>query len=407
MNLEDFTTLKTRGDGNCLFRSIIQSLLVQGLIKNEKIEVMKFIHGLVQRTKEDLELNDMEFRTEYKDEVSQYNAQVEGSTLKLSKPVTFNNFIAEYNNLSLENLSNLLNDNEPVLYYLSACLRKDILSYHVENGAGQNLINDFGSLHTHADIINCSAYLNEHKIKIFVATEGDNPNSSLSNYSALYDANGEKTYKIDIHLKYTTQEGGPHYDALLLTKELDLKQGETIARKFHLDKNKMPEERLQIEEEEEEDDDDDEVTLAQNLPIKESEMPEERLQTEADEEIVKKLQVEKGVTLAKTLQMEEIECFAEKFKSSGNKNNQSFINDVIKSLRLDNELDAEQLSRLHALQTIKEVVESLQSIINETGYSSQFKEQIQNHSFFSTPTHRPEIADTAQTLGSTPAIKCH
>lgn len=443
MNLEDFTTLKASGDGNCLFRSIIQSLLAQGLIKDEKIWVMEFIHDLVQRTEKDLELDGLAINPIHIDALNDNNeiksyATIEGSILKIKKPNTFNNFIAEYNNLPLENLNNLLNENEPILYYLSACLRKDILSYHVENGAAQNLINEFSSLHTHADISNCSAYLNKHKIKTFVATEGDNPNSNLFNYSAIYDANEEEVYKIDIHLKYTT-EGGRHYDALLLTTALSLKQDEIDTKKLqtteetksfsgteeggnvfteHRQTEKMdkaPAAQLQKALTEWLNAEETNQALAKWLQHEEAEQAlAEQPEIKKDEALVKQSQIEEGEMTAKEQQMEEIEIFAKQFKSSGNNNKLSFINDVIKGLGLEKELDTEKLNRLKALPSatsIEDIVLSLQSIINKQGYTSDFKKQferqIQRYSFFSTRASEPERADAAQTLSATPTIQSH
>ena len=446
---EKLNVLAARGDGNCALRSIIQSLLAQGMLHDKKEWVTHFIRELVNRNEDKVK-----------------------EAYKLNKPATLDSFIEQYEILKIDQLDTFSQDffinkdantstppnfspeeqnrfslllgkdeltrspseanelealsvklcsshpapNEPkddsVLYFLNACLRQDIIAFNNENpnietiGSSEDPaeqehldvkrkehakhLTALSTLGAFTDIQYITSYLQHHHIGVQVY----NSKGKLQAYASTPTAT-ETNHEVDIHLILHNQ----HYNVLLPAKELQIKQDETIARTFQIEENGMFEQKLQLVEEED-------ATLAKNLQMKENEIPEERLQLEEDEEIAKKLQLEEDVAKAKNLQMEEIECFARKFESSGNKDKLSFINDIIKGLGLEEALDTEQLSHLRALQNataIKEIVKSLQSVIAALGYSSNFKEQY--HSFFS--TCRQEIADTAQTSSSTPAIKCN
>lgn len=413
---KELNVLAARGDGNCALRSIIQSLLAQGMLHDKKGWVTHFIQEIVNRNegkvKEAYHLNKPatlhSFIEQYKmltvDQLDTFSQnffinKIEANTptpptlnqeqhnrlyLLLGKDnATLSPSEASELNTLFSKLSSHQTTNEPqddsVLYFLNACLRQDIISFNNENlniptasssedPIAQELLKIEHESHLTAlsglgrfvDIQHMTPYLKHHHIGVQVYTN----QGKLQTHASTAPA-AESNHEVDIHLILQ----GQHYNVLLPTKELQIKQDETIAKK---------------------------------LQVEEDETPDKKPQLNVSE---KELQIKKSEALAKQMQMEEIQAFAKRFTSSGNKDNLSFIRDVIKGLGLEKELNLGQLSHLRSLD-IEKIAEDLQFVIKDLGYSSQFKEQIQNYSFFSPPC-RQEVADMAQTLESTPAIKCN
>ncbi|WP_126322867.1 hypothetical protein [Candidatus Rickettsiella viridis] len=412
---KELHVLAALGDGNCALRSIIQSLLAQGMLHDKKEWVAHFIQELVNRNegkvKEVYHLNKPatlhSFIEQYKmltidqlDTFSQdffINKEANTPTAPILSQEEHNRLylLLEKNNATLSSseaseleklylkLSSSQTTNKPkddsVLYFLNACLRQDIISFNNENlnletisasddaeiqqlikSEQEDHLKSLQTLGAFVDIRHITPYLKHHNIGVQIYTNKGELQAHASTRIAAENRN-----EVDIHLILHSQ----HYNVLLPAKELQIKQDETIAKK------------LQIEEDK---------TLGK------------KPQTDVSE---KELQIKQGEVAAKQLQMEEIKDFAERFKSSGNKDNLSFIRDVINGLGLERELNLEQLSHLRTLDLDK-LVGELQLVIKDLGYSSEFKEKIQHYSFFSPPC-RQEIVDTDQTLTSTPAIKCN
>jgi hypothetical protein len=389
---KDLMILRARGDGNCGPRAVIQSLLAQAILQDKKVWVINFIRELIHR-------NEARVKNAY----------------HLDKPATFDPFIAHYETLAFEQLAtfaqdffikkaepsktdDFLNqdvqekvhtlldrqpslestdelnailepvnhspdDNDYVLYYLNACLRQDMFTFHHENAnvpttdldaaaleikkaEDEKHLKDLEQLDTYVAIgEQASRYFQAHKISLSIYNAEDNkakPNHYINNLS------NDTESEITIHLLYDSRsQGSEHYDALLLSNE--------------------------------------------------------------DSKV---LQIKQDEELAKELQTKEIEDFAARFEASDNKNNLAFLNSLIENLGLKEGLDVEQWNHARAAQstiTPKQISESLQPIIHDQGYSTDFKEKFKQQIQLYSPTFfspcRQEAMDTTQPLHVIPAIK--
>ncbi|KAF5271530.1 hypothetical protein FQR65_LT05150 [Abscondita terminalis] len=319
----------------------------------------------------------------------------------LDKPVTLDNFISQYEALTFgqfenfsqeffirnvnsdtpiqhsEDINNLLDrqdeseisallnriappaDNsardDSIIYFLSACLRKDAASFVDSNlGSLITLNPDLDKLDNYLEIESIISYLKHYNLQLVLHKF----NEAEADRNVTVYAVSEPEFSLDIIGQ------GEHFDVLL---------DEELAKK------------IQIQE---------------------------------DEELVKKIQIQEDEELAKALQIEEIELFVLENKTSNNKNSLSLMHSFIENLGLKEELTSTSKEFSTASyffknsNIIEQLIEMFKLAIINLGYSSHFKDKIKEQTpnyfpaFFS--TCRQARVNTDQTLSfQAPTIRCN
>ena len=180
------------GDGNCGPRAILQSLLIQGVVKGGETQqfVFNYLEGLYDRQRETIDPN---------------GKDLYGSSSKQNIQRDVDSFLNKYKQMQPNDLPQLINDyfgvhgpekapNDPVLFTLAGCLRFDLDDHIQINNEGDSNI-DRRTLGQEMDIMDWFGYLSANGIALNIDGVGGQGETSVLKHLMPY-RNGLNTLQL-------------------------------------------------------------------------------------------------------------------------------------------------------------------------------------------------------------------